>query len=172
MRGAAGDAVAMGEPLGRAEFKALVAELEAIEKRRLDDEVRRNEIEQRLLHLIATDLPSAERRQFVRVACEVAVNVSSPHGGRHAGVIVDMGAGGVFVVTSLIADLGDFVELETVAGPGAPQPPLRIWGKVTWSKDTRRAGRAGIGVAFAGFGADPAVHRFFLELFRKRLSDY
>ena len=155
----------------KAEFKAMVAELEMIERRRQEDEGRRHLLEQRLILMMGTELPSSERRHFARVACELAVVVRS-RVAQQAGVIVDMGAGGVFVVTSLVAHIGDFVELETVLGPSGPNPPLRIWAKVTWSRDHRNAGRAGVGVAFAGFGSDPQVHRFFLELFRKRLSDY
>ena len=161
----------MHAPLGKAEFRALVAELETIEQRRTQDETRRRALEQRILLLIGTELPASERRQWARVACELAVVVRSRTATK-PGVIVDMGAGGVFVVTSLVVVPGEFVELETELKVGGPMPPLKIWGKVTWAKDTRTAGRAGIGVAFAGFGTDPQVHRFFLELFRKRLSDY
>ncbi len=150
-------------PQQRAEFKALCDQLEAL----APDDARRAQIEARLLQLLGTELPPNERRQHLRVQCElsVSVNLSSS---THPGVVVDLGSGGAFVVTPAPAKVGDVIELEAVAKTGEAMPSLTVKGRVAWVKDTRSAGRAGMGITF---NADflPNVRSFVLELLRSRL---
>lgn len=156
-------------PHQRAEFKALCDELEQIEQRRLADEMRRSHVEARVLQLVGTEIPPHERRQHMRIQCELPVRVRSWNA-EHPGVVVEIGAGGALIVTPLMARVAEIVELVAGPKPGVYASPLAVRGRVAWVKDTKMSGRAGIGVAF---NADflPNVRAFVLELLRSRLRE-
>lgn len=166
--------------VGREEFKQLVDELEDLETRRSgsggfanpEDAARRVTIERRLMELVTTEIPRDERRDHVRLPCDLWVQV------RHRteqkpGMVVDVGAGGVFVETALEAPMGDLVDLEIERRPGTLDHGLRVRGKVAWASATRKTGRAGLGIAFvsADEASERRLRRFVIELLRKRLPE-
>lgn len=162
----------------REEFKSLVEELEDIELRRtgtggfasVDDGSRRQHIERRLIELLTTELERDERRRFARVPCELWVKVRTG-AEEKPGLIVDLGAGGLFVETALRAGSADAVEVEVDRRSG--EQPLRLRGKVAWSAETRKTGRAGLGIVFSASdeGTERRLRRLILELLRKRLPE-
>src|SRR5687767_1287183 len=97
------------------EFKQLVDELEDIEIRRSgsggfaspEDAGRRQHIERRLLELLRIEIPGDERRQFVRLPCDLWVKIKTSSAEAQAAEIVDVGAGGVYVETSVRAYVGE-----------------------------------------------------------------
>lgn len=101
-----------------AEFANLAEELESIEARepvagggtilRTD---RGHEIRRRLIDLVGLTLPHEERIGLVRVATHLIVQLATSDR-RHAGLIVEVGAGGMLVRTALQAELGALVEIE------------------------------------------------------------
>ncbi len=171
-------------PGDRAEFRALVDELADLESRRSgegayspDDAVRRQQIERRLLQLVTTEIPQDERRRHVRLPCDLSVTIHGP-AEPAPGVVVDVGAGGIFVESGALAKPGDTVDIEIQRPPDAALHSLRVKGKVAWATTTRRTGRPGLGIAFlpaTGSAADEAgerrLRRFVLSLLRKRLPD-
>ncbi|MBI4510588.1 MAG: PilZ domain-containing protein [Deltaproteobacteria bacterium] len=160
------------------EFASLVDELEDIEVRRTgtggfaspEDGARRQHIERRLVELLTTDFPSEERRDCVRLPCDLPVLV---HLGTEPakGVITDIGTGGVFVETALRADVGAYVGCEVERRPGALEHGLRVRGKIAWLADPSKTGRPGFGVAFTANdeASERRVRRFIIELLRKRM---
>ena len=162
----------------RSELRVLVEELGDIEQRAsgsggfasTKDAARRQQIELRLIRLVAADAPVDERRSFVRLPCNLPVQVRA---GSNAspGVAADIGMGGVFIATLLTARSGAAVEVEIERKPGSMEHSLRLRGTVAWTAD-RSEGRAGLGVIFAA-GDEPAerrVRRFVLELLRRRFE--
>ncbi len=89
---------------------------------------RRFEIEGRLLQLVTTEMPHDQRRRFVRVACDLLIEViAGPQ--RCPGILVDVGPGGVFVQTALTARTGDAV---AVVCRGGKDGALYLHGTVVW----------------------------------------
>lgn len=163
----------------RAEFRALVDELAELEARRTgsgghlpEDAARVQQVERRLLQLVTTAIPHDERRRHVRLPCDLWVNLHV--GGRdERGLVVDVGAGGVFVETPQAHAPGTLIDLEMERRPGSLEQRLRVRGKVAWAATTRRTGRAGLGIAFVApdDAAEHGLRRFVIELLRKRLPD-
>lgn len=160
------------------EFKHLVDELEDIETRRsgsggygsAEDAARRVQIERRLMELMVTELPKDERRKFVRLPCDLWVKLRAGDQEK-PGMVVDVGAGGVFIETGLQRHTGDPIEVEIERRPGTMEHGLKVRGKVAWAAETRKTGRAGLGVAFASSdeAGERRLRRFVIELLRKRL---
>lgn len=161
---------------GTTEFKALVDELEDLETRRTGsggfadpvDAAPRQQVERRLIELIAADIPRDERRRHVRVPCDLAVQVrrdkdASP------GHVVDVGAGGVLVETALPAQVGDTLEVELERRAGTLEHGLRVRGRVAWSADGR-ARQVGVAFTAKDDAAERRLRRFVIELLRKRVA--
>src|SRR5262245_42778848 len=87
----------------QAEFQALVDELDAIEHATEDRPElanRRAYIDRRLIELVSTKVPADERRQHVRLPCDLWIKVHAA-GEQKLGVVSDIGAGGAFVASTL-----------------------------------------------------------------------
>lgn len=161
------------------EFKRLVDDLEDIEVRRSgsggfaspEDAARRQQIERRLLELLRIEIPGDERRHFVRLPCDLWVKLKTSTADPVAAEIVDVGAGGVYVETTVRAYAGQPVEVEIERRPGTLEHGLKVRGKVAWSAESRRSGRPGLGIAFAADddASERRLRRFVIELLRKRL---
>lgn len=166
--------------VGNGEFKGLVDELEDLELRRTgsggfanaEEGARRQQVERRLIELITTILPTDQRRNHVRVPCELGVAVRIGQN-QSPGIIVDVGAGGVFVATRLLAAVGDDIDVEIARRAGSMEHSLHVRGKVAWvagAAATREGERAGLGIAFSAPDepAERRVRRFVIELLRQR----
>ena len=163
----------------RSELRVLVEELEDIEQRAsgsggfgsTKDAARRQQIELRLIRLVAADAPVDERRAFVRLPRNLPVQVRAGSGAS-PGVAADIGMGGIFIATLLRSRLGAPVEVAIARRPCAMEHSLRLRGTVALTAE-RREGRAGLCVVFAA-GDEPTerrVRRFVLELLRRRFEE-
>lgn len=161
------------------EFESLFDELEDIENLRTGlgedaiepDARRRDEIERRLLALLAIDLPAAERRRFVRVPCDLWVEVRAEVG-TSSGAIVDIGAGGALVETELKVQRQDHVDLVVERQPGLVEHGINVRGTVAWTGADSTSPRSSFGVAFSATqpGEHAHLRRLVLALLRKRLE--
>lgn len=162
----------MGE---KAEFTALVAELEEVEQRRsgsggfasAEDGARRQHIERQLLALLGAPTTHDERRAAVRLPCDVPVWIH--HGKeRVEGKSRDLGAGGVFVETRLALPVGQAVEIELERRPGKIEHGLRVRGTIAWTQ------AGGVGVSFASDdeASERRVRRLMIGLLRERIASW
>ncbi|RMH44671.1 MAG: PilZ domain-containing protein [Deltaproteobacteria bacterium] len=154
----------------------LIDRLDDLEGRRTpvgwrpEDAVLRARIERRIMQLVCAQFDGADRRQTLRVPCDLDVKLRSRDRSirTHAR---DLGVGGVF----LDAPPDDFavgtaVEIE-VRGAGTDEHGLRVRGAVAWvSADPDRRG---VGVAFANDDSERherRLRRFLIELLRHRVD--
>lgn len=167
----------MGQPRDSLEFAMLCEELQELEGRRLasngvpasHDGERLAHVEQRLLELLTIVLPETDRRRFVRLVTNVLVYVVAG-GTKMAGILADIGPGGVFVQTLCIGDRGDVVDLEIVPTWGATAPTATVRGMVAWASRGETPSRVGLGIAFRVTDQTRSnqARRFVFDLLRTR----
>lgn len=149
----------------------LVERLDDLEGRRTpvgwtpDDAAKRVAIERRIMALVGGRPPSEERRETLRLPCELSVKLRSKEQSVKA-IVRDIGAGGVFVESAGDWIEGTVVELE-VRGSGTDEHGLRVRGEIAWHSDV------GVGISFTHRPNDAherRLRRFVLELLRHRLN--
>jgi len=164
----------MYEELDGLTLAELVARLDELEKGRppdgweLHEAALASEIERRANKLVTSHAPEQERRQFLRVACELPVELRS----RTHSVMAtarDLGTGGVFVETPEAFEVGDEVHV-TIKSPEFGDRGVRVRGEIAW-RDTSE--RAGVGVSFKNrptAAHERRLRRFIIELLRHRVG--
>jgi uncharacterized protein (TIGR02266 family) len=133
-----------------------------------DDAVRRAAIERRIMEMVGQEPPEDERRDTMRLPCELAVKLRSKEQAVRAEVR-DIGAGGVFVATDTPFVVGTVVELE-VRGSGTDEHGLRVRGQIAWRAD-KGGDEIGVGVCFnqvPSSAHERRIRRFVIELLRHR----
>lgn len=149
----------------------LVERLDDLEGRRTpvgwtpDDAAKRVAIERRIMELVGGKPPAEERRETMRLPCELTVKLRSKEQSVKA-TVRDIGAGGVFVESPGEWISGTVVELE-VRGTGTDEHGLRVRGEIAWQSDE------GVGICFThrpNDAHDRRLRRFILELLRHRLN--
>jgi Tfp pilus assembly protein PilZ len=120
------------------------------------------------MELVGGKPPGEERRRAVRLPCDMTIKLRSKHKSVRAQV-GDIGAGGVFVKTSVEFDVGTPVEIE-VRGSATDEHGLRVRGEIAW-RDT--SARQGVGVSFKNrptAAHERRLRRFIIELLRHRVE--
>jgi len=165
----------MHPELDQLELNDLVDKLEDLEGRRTpvgwspDDAVEKVAIERRILSIIGADASGEERRQDLRLPCELTVKLRSKEKSVKAGVR-DLGLGGVFIETEVSFAIGTHVDVE-VRGRTTDEYGLRVRGKIAWVAD---GDRVGVGVCFTdqpSAAHERRLRRFVLELLRHRIHN-
>jgi len=165
----------MHPELDNLELPELVERLDDLEVRRTpvgwkpEDAVLRSAIERRIMRLVASEPPAHERRNDLRLPCELNVKMRSKKKSIRAQTR-DLGVGGVFVHTSERFDIGTPVEIE-VRGSGTDEHGLRVRGQVAWVALANDDG-PGVGVSFAHDDSERnerRLRRFVVELLRHRM---
>jgi Tfp pilus assembly protein PilZ len=164
----------MHPELDKLELPELVDRLDDMEGRRTpvgwkpEDAVMRSAIERRILQLVSSEPPADERRDDLRLPCELAVKVRTKKTSIRAQT-KDLGVGGVFVQTAQALGVGTPVEIE-VRGHGTDEYGLKVRGHVSWI--AQKDGDDGVGVSFshdANERNERRLRRFIIELLRHRL---
>jgi Tfp pilus assembly protein PilZ len=168
-----------GEPVvaDAREFVRLVDELGDLEQERTGSNglsgasaARRTRVERRLMQLLGSEVPVAERRAGVRVVTNMVVRVKVADRSAN-GRVADVGAGGVYVETELRGSVGDTVDVEIERIKGTLQNGFHLRGQVAWTAPAEGKRRAGLGVCFgAGSEADERrLRRFMFDVLRDHL---
>ncbi len=129
----------------------------------LEKSIRRRSIDARLMRLLSSDTPPDERRTSVRVPGDLPVTIHA--GGKAlAGVIVDLGEGGMRVFLRSGAVEGDSVDVEL---DGGDEKNARATARVQWKK--QREDGVDLGLHFT---VQPEPHRrrmrrLILEILRR-----
>jgi len=164
----------MHPEIEKLELPDLVDRLDDLEGRRTpigwtpDDAAKRVAIERRIMALVGGEPPSDERREVLRLPCDLSVKLRSKEQSVKA-TVRDIGVGGVFVEASGDWIVGTVVELE-VRGGGTDEHGLRVRGEIAWQKPS---GDEGVGISFTYRTNDAherRLRRFVLELLRHRLN--
>lgn len=157
----------------RLDLPDLVEKLEDLEGRRTpvgwspDDAVEKVAVERRILSIIGASASGDERRQEMRLPCELTVKLRSKEKSVKAGVR-DMGLGGVFIETDVSFAIGTHVDVE-VRGRSTDEYGLRVRGRIAWIADGERVG---VGVSFTeqpSAAHERRLRRFVIELLRHRV---
>ncbi len=130
-----------------------------------DDAVERAAVERRIMELVGGTPPGSERRQNLRMPCEVKVRLRSKEQQVRAKVM-DIGVGGVFCATKGEFEIGTNVQIEVRAHES--EHGLRVRGSVAWKKGE------GIGISFGDLknaDRERRLRRFVLELIRHRAAN-
>lgn len=155
------------------ELPDLVERLDDLEGRRTpigwtpDDAARRVAIERRIMALVSGETPSEERRETLRLPCQLEVKLRSKEQSVKA-TVKDIGAGGVLVNAPGDWVAGTVVEME-VRGSSSDEHGLRVRGEIAWTRPKDQA----VGVSFTHRPNDAherRLRRFVLELLRHRLN--
>jgi hypothetical protein len=159
------------------EFLALVDEIEAIVRRKAaargqlspEDNERMHAIESRLVSLVSEKVD--DRRKAVRLMCNLSVKLHVK-GQVWPGTAVDIGAGGVFVVTDARAEHGAPLLVEVNQTWAHFQAGETLPGTVAWLPGPQ-ALRQGLGVAFTNIGHETEAKIRFLviQLLRTQIHD-
>jgi len=159
------------------EFVRLVEELADLEQERTGSgglsgmrAARRAQVERRLMELLGTDIPEADRRVAARVGTNLTVRVklgdsASP------GRVADVGVGGAYIETQLGAELGAPVEVEIERLKGSLAHGFHLRGQVAWQASPVGRKRGGIGIAFAARteADERRLRRFVLDVLREHM---
>jgi len=158
-------------PVENMQLNELVDLLHVLEGRRtpvgwsIEDANAKVSVERQIMKLVGqSPLDGNERRDSMRVTCEFTVFLRSMSQAAK-GIVLDVGAGGVFVATESCFPMGEKVEVE-VRQHGTEEHGLRLWGNVAWQKNVDIKG---IGLSFTNQPSEihsRRLRRFILELLR------
>ncbi len=163
----------MHPEIEKLELPELVDRLDDLEGRRTpigwtpDDAAKRVAIERRIMTLVGGEPPNEERREALRLPCQLDVKLRSKEQSVKA-TVKDIGVGGVFVEAGGKWIVGTVVELE-VRGSATDEHGLRVRGEIAWQRDANQ----GVGISFTHRTNDAherRLRRFVLELLRHRLN--
>jgi uncharacterized protein (TIGR02266 family) len=127
-------------------------------------------IERRIMQMVASPPPPVERRERLRVRCELSVKLVTKEKSIRASTR-DIGAGGVFIDTAHLLEVGAPVTLE-LRSSAADEHGLRVHGRVAWVAAGGEDGR-GLGIAFSHLDNDAherRVRRFVIAALRHRVQ--
>ena len=130
-----------------------------------EDAVERAAVERRIMEMVGAAPPGAERREVLRIPCNVKVRLRSKEQQVRAKV-QDIGVGGVFCATKSAFEQGTHVQIEVRAHES--EHGLRVRGTVAWAKP------GGIGISFGELknaDRERRLRRFVLELLRHRAAE-
>jgi hypothetical protein len=140
----------------------LVVQLDRLEEKQVREgslprreAVVRAAIERRILKFVSGPAPDSERRETMRVPCQLDVSIVVGGGARRAHA-TDLGPGGIFLTARVDAKTGDAVEIQVPTSD--TEHPLRVRGRVAW---IRRADPPGIGVSFEQLQSDADLRRLW-----------
>ena len=168
-----------GEPAvaDNREFVRLVDELGDLEQERTGSNglsgasaARRTRVERRLMELLGSQVPVAERRAGVRVVTQMVVRVKI--GDKVAsGRVSDVGAGGAFVETELRGSVGDAIDVEVERIKGTLSHGFHLRGQVAWTTSPEGKKRGGLGVCFGApnEAEERRLRRFVLDVLREHV---
>lgn len=131
-----------------------------------DDAVVKAGVERRIMELVMAAPNEQERRDALRVPCDLPINLITKRD-RWPGTVLNLGTGGAFVKTSADLPEGADVNLEI---RGTEERGLRARGQVAWR---RQEPVAGLGISFAKQPSPPherRLRRFVMELLRHRVE--
>lgn len=109
---------------------------------------------------------SDNRRRFERLPCDVEVSLNSENN-FYTGFIQNISAGGVFVATNQLLEVGTPVRFALSLKPGIER--LQVQGVVRWVRELHEEVEdvpQGYGVEFEGLGAEARdrINRFITDL--------
>lgn len=164
----------MHPEIERLSLPELVEQLDDVDERKTpvgwspEDAVLRAAIERRIMELVTSPPETGERRNRLRVPCDLRVQLANKELSAN-GTARDIGIGGVFVETGSRMRVGTPLRIEVLSSPD--ERGLKVRGEVAW---TAAAGaRPGVGVKFTDLDNERQerhVRRFVVELLRHRIG--
>jgi hypothetical protein len=151
------------------ELAHLLDELELLAGQQGGD--RRAEIERRVMELLAEGTPHDERRQHVRVPCNLWVKVRCGDDAR-PGVVMDVSGGGLYVSTLVDADRGDAVKIEGEHLLDATDDGFTLSGTVSWVGNKTDALGFGVELDVLDPAAAEPLRRFVLQVLRRVVQQH